>query len=400
MSHRERLINWAALALALLWVALIGLTLTPEVDDFQYYWQGARSVLQYGNPYFLIHGNQPTVAYVYPPLFAYLIAAFGLLSARSGQLIWFALNLPLLAALIVVSIRLSGAQLARRYWGVATLLFVVAPPTRLTLQLGQVSILIGLVMIGSFALARRRPWLAGLLLACATLVKIYPLLLGGYFLLRQRAALWRSAAAGLAIVAASLLLHGPAPYADYLSKVVRGRDYPFFGEHNISLYGFWGRLLTTSDYGVALANAPGLARALVALSAALALGLCIWASRGPAGELAEQLRFGAWLALMMLLSPTNGSYTFVVMLLPLLAALRQIELTNDRRARAWLVLGAALLCWPPAWTDWQPQLYNALHTGWGLLLLTPALYGLLICFVLLARLARYQRQSSTSSSGP
>lgn len=400
MYTRARLLNLTALVLALLWVALIGLTLTPEMDDFQYYWQGAASVVQYGNPYFLIQGNQPAVAYVYPPLFAYLIAPFGLASTRAGQLIWFGLNVPLLAILIVASIRLSGSQLARRYWGVATLLVVVAPPTRLSLQLGQVSILIGLAMIGSFALACRRPWVPGLLLACAVLVKIYPVILGGYFLLRRRAVLWWAMAAGLAIVAAELLLHGIAPYSDYLSKVVRGRDYPFFGEHNISLYGFWGRLLTASDYGVALMHAPGLARALVLACAAAALAICVWISLGPIGALGEQLRFGAWLAAMMLLSPTNGSYTFVVMLLPLLAVLRHIELTGDRHVRAWLVVGAALLCWPPAWSDWQPGLYTTLHTGWGLLLLTPSFYGLLICFGLLARLARYHSQISTSSSGP
>src|SRR5204863_8401435 len=43
--------NGIALALALLWLLLIGLTLTPQVDDFKWYWQGAHSLLATGDPY-------------------------------------------------------------------------------------------------------------------------------------------------------------------------------------------------------------------------------------------------------------------------------------------------------------------------------------------------------------
>ena len=397
-ARRARLLNRAGLALALLWVALIGLTLAPDPDDFQYYWQGAAAIARYGDPYFLIHGNQPAVAYVYPPLFAYLILPLGWLPLRAAQLVWFGLNVLMLAALLATCVRLSGSALARRYWGVLALLALLAPPTRLSLQLGQVSILMALVMLGALALARRRPWASAALLALAALVKIYPAALSGYFLLRRRGVLARALVAGALLVALSLLVHGPAPYSNYLSKVVLGRDYPYFGEHNISLYGFWGRLLTASDYGVPIADVPWLARLLTLGCAAAALALCAWASRGPTTALAEQLRFGAWLCAMMLISPSNGAYTFVVLLLPLLGAARALELRPDRRARAWLVVGAALVCWPPAWTDWQPWLYNRLHIGFGLLLLTPAFYGLLLCTGLLAWLARREQAPLDANS--
>lgn len=399
MQPHTRLINLVALALALAWVALIGLTLSPLINDFQSYRLGALLIRSTGSPY-LAAPPANGVAYIYPPLFAYLMLPFAWLSIAAGQQIWFLLNLALLALLVVLSVRASGSQLAQRYWGVTTLLVVTAPPTRLCLQLGQTGIVIGLALAGSIVLARRSPWLSGLLLAFAALVKVYPALLGGYYLLRRRMVLAGALASGLAIVAISLLAQGPGPYLGYVDRVVFGFSYPYYAEHNISLLSFWGRLLTPNDYGVALADAPWLARGLAFACGAAALAACVWVSRGPASPLGEQLRFGAWLAATMLLSPTNGSYMLVGLLPPLLAALRYVELTQDRQARAWLAVGAALLCWPPAWTDWQPQLYNALHTRWGLLLLTPALYGLAICFVLLVRLAWYQRQSSTSSSGP
>ncbi len=390
-SGRVRLWNAVALVLALAWLALIFLTLAPDPDDFQYYWQGARSIVQFGDPYALIRGNQPAIAYVYPPLFAYVIVPFGWLTQGQGQLAWFGVNMLLLGLLLAVCIRLSRSALARRYWGVLALLLVIAPPTRISLQLGQISILMALVMIGSFALARRRSWLAGTLLALAALIKIYPAALAGYFALRRRGVLGRGVAAGLVIVALSLLLHGAGPYINYLNKVVLGRDYPYFGEHNISLFGFWGRLLIANDYGVALMHAPWLARMLIGASGLAVLAVCVWASRAAAGALGEQLRFGVWLCGMMLLSPSNGAYTFVVLLMPLLAVLRYLELNNDRRIRAWLIVGTALVCWPPAWTDWNPWLYNTLHVRFGLLLLTPAIYGLVIYVGLLAYLVRNER---------
>lgn len=53
----------------------------------------------------------------------------------------------LLGLLLAVCIRLSRSALARRYWGVLALLLVIAPPTRISLQLGQIGILMALVMI-------------------------------------------------------------------------------------------------------------------------------------------------------------------------------------------------------------------------------------------------------------
>src|SRR3954447_336864 len=89
-ASRLRSANIIALVLALLWLLLIGLTLTPQVDDFKWYWQGAHSVLLTGDPYQLKDDPagaivaQPTtdqdkgeILYSYPPLFAYAMQPFG-----------------------------------------------------------------------------------------------------------------------------------------------------------------------------------------------------------------------------------------------------------------------------------------------------------------------------------
>lgn len=406
-------VNRIAVVLALLWLLLIGLTLTPQVDDFKWYWQAGRSFSETGDPYRykddpaagIISQPQPApapgdivapiFAYGYPPLFAYAMQPLSQLNYRTAQSIWFGLNTLLLGGLIALCMRLSGSTLARRYWGILILIMLVAPPTRLSLQLGQVSILIAVMLVGCLAL-ERRPYLAGLLLAIASWIKLTPIVIGvRYALRRPRSVLWWTIIAGLALLALSLLAYGVAPYQYFFDSVVFGREYPYAAEHNISFYGFWSRLLARSLYAVPLLDAPTLARTLTLISSVAMLGLCVWATRAPSDQLGNQLVFCLWLCAMQLLSPSNGYYSLVVLLLPLLVMLHYLEQRPDRRVRLWLILGSALACIPPTWSDWQPALYNTVHIGWGLLVLTPSLYGLLIYTILLARLAHCYRPTTS-----
>ena len=91
---------------------------------------------------------------------------------------------------------------------------------------------------------------------------------------------------------------------------------------------------------------------------------------------------------MLLLTPANGYYNLVLLLLPCLAILRYLELSADRHVRTWLVIATALVCIPTGWTSAHPWLYQTLHIGWGLLVLTPPLYGLLLYFIVSVQLAR------------
>jgi hypothetical protein len=284
--------NYIALVLALLWLLLIGLTLTPQVDDFKWYWQGAHSFLVTGDPYLLkddpvgaIVAQPPAdqdkgdILYSYPPLFAYAMQPLGQIDYRTAQWIWFGLNTLLLGGLIALCMQLSGSTLARRYWGILILIMLVAPPTRLSLQLGQVSILIAVMLVGGLAL-ERRPYLAGLLLAGASWIKLTPIVIAmRYVLRRPRSVLWWTIIAGLALLALSLLAYGIAPYQHFFDSVVFGRKYPYAAEHNISFYGFWSRLLAHSLYAVPLIDAPTLARTATLLSSVTTLGLCVWATR-------------------------------------------------------------------------------------------------------------------------
>src|SRR5262249_45457236 len=138
--RRPWVLNAAGLFLTVCWLALVAWTLTPEVDDFAQLRRGAVDLREHNDPYYT--RSDPAAqaqrrsdmvdepgerGFKYTPVFAYLFGPFALLDHRAGQLIWFALNLAALIALIVLCVGMSGSVLARRYWGVLLFAMALAP---------------------------------------------------------------------------------------------------------------------------------------------------------------------------------------------------------------------------------------------------------------------------------
>lgn len=405
-QQRLRTLNRGALLLALGWLLILGVRINPdapELNDFKNYWQAAVDVLETGDPYTTTPDwNDPTVrqqyltgtldVWFYPnlPIFAVLIQPLGLLSQPVAQRIWFGLNVVMVLSFIALAIQGSGSRLAQRYWGLVLLLTLTAPPIFACLLLGQVGILLALLMVASFLLVERHPPFSGLLLALAGLIKLYPGLLGLYHLWThsRRVVIW-TIASGLGLLLLSLLAYGPAPYLSYIDKLLLSGFYPYAGDFNISLVGYWDRLLVPGNYTFRpLADLPLLARGLTLLSALAVLGLTLWVGRRPPGPTGRLLRYSLWLCAMLLLSPVNGYYNLGLLLFPLLAILRWLEQQPSPLVRTWLLAGTILCYVPPYWDNSHPALYRAVHTGWGLFITTPALYGLLIYFGLLVWLNR------------
>lgn len=400
MSNKTHtILNRGSLILAGVWLVLVWQTLDPKVDDFERYWQAAVDLLQYGDPYVTRQD------YFYPPFFVYLIQPFALLTHEQGQSLWFVLNVLVLGGFIALSIKLSGSHLAHRFWGIVVASMLIAPPTRISLQLGQVSMLVALLVAGCFTLAAKRAPLAGMLLAVASLIRLNPAFLGLAYLLRPpRRVAWWAAGSGVVLVMLSLLLYGPGPYQSYYQTIVHANiqqqgAYPYAAEHNISLFGFWFRLLATSSYAIPPIDAPMLARLLVVATGIGVLGVCLWVGHRQSPPTHALLTFGVWVCGMMLLWPTNGYYNLVILLLPLLAVMRFLEQHPDRTVRAWLIVATALVCIPPGWSSVTPTLYTTMHTGWWLILLTPSFYGLCLWMGLLAWLAQRSKQISPSLGG-
>jgi hypothetical protein len=376
--------SWAhavLLSLALTMVAWMASRLTPVVNDYAFYHDAALTALLTGNPY------SPGSGYFYPPLLAYLVQPLTFLPA--AQYWWFGLNVAVCGAFAALAIHLSGSRLARRYWSVVVLLFALFPPLWATLFFGQVSGFIALLLLLTIWLSRRHAAVAGFLLALAAHIKLYPALLAVYFLLhRPRAvARWAAAMAAL-IVIATVALYGMQPYLSYLTLSLPPGTIPYTAELNVSLYGFWARLLTESRYTIPLGDYPAPAQILTLVSSLAILLICLWPHGRPADELGRRLHISLWLCAMMLLSPVNGYYNLILLLFPLLNILAHLEQNADLNAWRALAAGVALLWLPSDWTNWNYGIHLALHTRWGLLLLTPAVYGQIVLLILLAILLR------------
>ncbi|HEV8202098.1 MAG TPA: glycosyltransferase 87 family protein [Candidatus Polarisedimenticolia bacterium] len=179
--------------------------------------------------------------YEYPPPFLLLPRA---LSWSSGgdlppepeferlRLLWFALDVAVIVAALVVVARALPAPRATRAILLAPLV-VLALPTQSFLQKGNVQ---GMILAGSMLamvlLEGRRTAAGGALLAFATASKLYPGLLGVFLLARRR---WRdafvTAAFGAAFALAALALFGRGPweaFLDHMPRLLSGESFPAF----------------------------------------------------------------------------------------------------------------------------------------------------------------------------
>lgn len=173
--------------------------------DFRAYYAATHALLEGANLYEL--GSPTTPFYLYPPALAFLMLPLGALSLPAATLVWNVLqHLCLLgaSALVVWLTRndLAAWPTALRV-GLLLFLWGIGVPLRDEIYLGQVNGLILLLLLGALALTR--PWearettsaarlvTAGLLLGLAISIKVQPILLLPYFLLRGK---WRLAIAG------------------------------------------------------------------------------------------------------------------------------------------------------------------------------------------------------------
>ncbi len=188
--------------------------------------------------------------YQYPPPFLLLPRLLASISDNFFvvRAIWYGLNVfGIGLALVLVALWCGGGRVT---WALAICPAVMlAPTTLMSLQFGNVHLLIiALGMLAMVAFARGWHALGGLLLAYATLSKIFPGILLAYLLVRRK---WRSAIwcgvwmIGLGVL--TLYLFGPKPLDAFLSfqlpRIATGEAFDFATKMmkplaiNLSVYG-------------------------------------------------------------------------------------------------------------------------------------------------------------------
>jgi len=324
-------------------------------------------------------------SYRYPPAFAVMIAPLCALPFPAFFLGWYGTNL----ALFFVSLRLASHLVSspadrqgrpppadcRTRWLAAALVAVLAVDN---LFLGQTNILVmALVYWALLEVARNREWRAGLPLAAAIAVKVFPAPLLGYlaYRLRWRAALSTLAWCVLLFLALPAPVRGPARHyretAAWWQRVVgpylsRGRAGDW-GQHaldfgNQSLQAVAHRYLRRVDahvmarrpsgplyVNVAKLSEPQVNAIILGLFAGLAvsfLAACGWEQ--PAEPLPRAAEHSLAVILLLVVSALSWTYFFVMLLLPALTALELLRERRRLRAFSIWMLRAGLWSLPVA----------------------------------------------------
>ena len=228
----------------------VGATLAVAGDtlgyDFRAYYAAASRVLDGQPPYdpaFEVAG--PFGLFFYPPTFIPLVLPFALLPEPAAVWAWIAVMIAAsIAALLAMPVS------ARTRWWLL-LVAGLSWPFVYNLKLGQV----GPLLVLAFALAWRwldRPWLFGVAAAFGGAIKVQPILLLGWALLRRR---WTAVAAGVitlvALAAIALPVAGLGAWPSFFELLTRVSD-PIASPQNATPGAVAWQLGVSRDVAVAL----------------------------------------------------------------------------------------------------------------------------------------------------
>jgi hypothetical protein len=332
--------------------------------DFDYYILAGASLLRGENPYtaaIQMHAEHIAGGYVYPPLLAWILVPLGAaLPVRLPYLVWVLAEMVGFGATLALVLR-AGAHPVRWHWvilvvGAAFLPFI----TWDNLYHGQVDfMLLVLVTIGLYLIARDRPVAGGFLLALAPSVKPFLAVLLLYLAWRSR---WRAffvtGFSGLALLVLSFLptlAQGTGVVEGWIEASRTQGVPPLIGHpFNHAIYGTLVRLFTPTPYAVAWVESQPLLIVLTLLFGLVAP--TVWLLAVPPGPLRRQhdtelvlVEAGLLLTLMFAYGPIAES-NHLIALWPVMLVTMRLALSSpdaERRLRwrpAALAWGVFLIC--------------------------------------------------------
>lgn len=206
---------------------------------YDVYHEGAARLLD-GTP--LYSGTSGWI-YLYPPFMAQILTPAALLfNVANAGLLWLGLNIGLLVVSVALLARHLPAQWVKPLW-VGAVLFV---PIGQALYIGQVTVVMLALLVGAwFAIRAEQRGLAGALVAVAAWIKVFPGILLLYFLWKRD---WRVVrgvvVAGLVILAAQVVISGPAMMIDFFRTLLEltATGQPGVTHENNSILAFASRL--------------------------------------------------------------------------------------------------------------------------------------------------------------
>jgi hypothetical protein len=349
--------------LAVIWICallvLIGtLTKMPgqwHRRDFSNYYESAWALRHGIDPYstnltpigeqlgletnWLVHASET-------PPFLLCFEPFTWLRPRIAFWIWTALNFSALAIAMYLLLAHRRGLTARTALLLAGLMLMSAP-VNLNFYWGQSQLIVLALMVAAMrAMERERDGAAGLLIAAGALLRAYPLLLVGYFVVRRK---WRAVIFAIAGIAAGgfttvtilglsqtlSFLHGALWLTDY--RVVNRVD-------DLSLGPFVSRM-----FWAITATAPGspvdwVRRAAIATADVVVLGLTIRATLTDMSRRDPDWRiYSLWIATAIMLTPVGWHHYLVLLAIPFVQMVASAAQGRSGSRAIWMAALAYLL---------------------------------------------------------
>lgn len=237
--------------------------------DLQVYRFGAGQVLAGHDLYATgLTGNTRTLLFDYSPFAALFFLPLALVTPLTAEILGLAVNVGLVAYVVLRLLRGLGMTTATGLWSIGALLVGLVAwlePVRLSLQLGQVNVLILAAVVADLLGPDRRKW-AGVGIGLVAGIKLTPALFIVYLLLigRRRAALVASATFAATVAVGFALLPRDSDYfwlRRGFDDIVRISSDPVA---NTSLRGLFVRLHWPMGAATAVALVLGAAALMIA----------------------------------------------------------------------------------------------------------------------------------------
>ncbi len=239
----NRLLSIIFCAISVVW--LLKSFFLGSYPDFSGYYFGAQYFLDGVNPYH--GGGRLYTPYVYPPTVMLLFLPLTLFSYQTAGLIWITLNFILLILCLLLLARIIGIKIISSTNLFLMGLVFISFPVKFSFGMGQINILVLTLLVGSLWLLKQKEekWF-GILIGVSLIVKLFPILLPVYFLLKKKFNIlwWITLCIIIGIVVVILLV--PQGLSESFMKLI-----PSFATswkldyYNQALAGFVGRSFGT-----------------------------------------------------------------------------------------------------------------------------------------------------------
>jgi hypothetical protein len=311
------------------------------------------------------------------PFSALVVAPLAPLSALAAKRCWLSINILLLAATILL-LRTMTRLPARR---IAIVAFLAVIPLRTCFEYGQQHVLVlFLLTLAGWLYLRGSGFSSGVVLAIASVLKLYPALFAVYFLLKAE---WR-ALVGFCLTLALLVATGAALFGTETLRVYamgvlprallgEGMDPYYVGINTLTVL---LRRLFIAEPELnphPLAHAPAVYSLLQPSIQALLCVSALWlVTSGQRTRARERLEWGALVALLMVLSTAAATYHFCALILATVVGVDFLLRAGRAKVAVVLVVLHGLVCFP------LHRFVPAEPSGWRILFGVPRLYALLV----------------------